>query len=597
MDNDLLTKELKLITNTNTKFFIPSYQRGYRWDTRQVEDLLDDLFEFLNTENKGKYCLQPIVVKMGENEKWEVIDGQQRLTTIYIILTRLKKSISSIKPYSIEYETRDNTEDFISQLDGSLDNTNMDFYHISNAYKVIDKWINNKFQNELEVSIETDLFSTLMKDVEIIWYQINDETNPIDIFTRLNVGKIPLTSSELVKAMFLSSNNLSFGEGEYSQNEIYRKQLEVAGAWDRIEYSLREEAFWGFLNEDNSSYPTRIDFVLDMISNAKKAHADDQYYLFRHFYKELNDLKRDEDFLKELNRKNNSIIDNKWDEIRAAHRTLREWYSNHKYYHLIGYLIHNGTKASEIYKQYKTSTKTDFIEFLIRSIRVTVSSSSLTALKYGSNNKEIHRVLVLFNVISTMNIRDSNIRFPFNKLNDKKITWSLEHIHAQNSQNLKKSDYSNWLLDHKKALIRKNESENRDLIARIDVMLQQDSTTSSNSIDETTFESIFNEVIDVFTDKDDKETELHDISNMALLDKDSNASLNNSVFEVKRHTVLDLERKGAFIPISTRNVFLKYYTDSPEHLSYWTSLDREGYLSKIESTMEPYLKNEKDEQD
>ena len=78
-------------------FFIPNYQRGYRWEKQQVVDLLDDLKEFIdNTEGNSSnfYCLQPIVVKLcdtetlkaeqlnstNDNNIWyEVIDGQQRL--------------------------------------------------------------------------------------------------------------------------------------------------------------------------------------------------------------------------------------------------------------------------------------------------------------------------------------------------------------------------------------------------------------------------------------------------------------------------------------------------------------------------------------
>ena len=65
-------------------FFIPTYQRGYRWDKQQVTELLNDLYEFKGGDNSF-YCLQPIVVKKRQDGRFDVIDGQQRLTTIYII--------------------------------------------------------------------------------------------------------------------------------------------------------------------------------------------------------------------------------------------------------------------------------------------------------------------------------------------------------------------------------------------------------------------------------------------------------------------------------------------------------------------------------
>ena len=92
--------ELKSVSELLKKnFFIPSYQRGYRWTKQQVKDLLNDVNEFQPEKNKDTneetwYCLQPLVVsemdsnrkkecQLPENEYWyEVVDGQQRLTTI-----------------------------------------------------------------------------------------------------------------------------------------------------------------------------------------------------------------------------------------------------------------------------------------------------------------------------------------------------------------------------------------------------------------------------------------------------------------------------------------------------------------------------------
>ena len=56
-------------------FFIPNYQRGYRWDKEQVEDLLNDFFEFYSNDEQDFYCLQPLVVKkctLDEIRKYEL---------------------------------------------------------------------------------------------------------------------------------------------------------------------------------------------------------------------------------------------------------------------------------------------------------------------------------------------------------------------------------------------------------------------------------------------------------------------------------------------------------------------------------------------
>ena len=101
MENNLTLKTVNELCLS--KFYIPSYQRGYRWNKYEVLDLLNDIAEFQprlvgDTDEKTWYCLQPVVVK-DNNGVFEVIDGQQRLTTIYLllhILIRITKRIDRI---------------------------------------------------------------------------------------------------------------------------------------------------------------------------------------------------------------------------------------------------------------------------------------------------------------------------------------------------------------------------------------------------------------------------------------------------------------------------------------------------------------------
>ena len=155
-DNQIGLKTIEEIFGLG--FFIPNYQRGYRWTCQQVEDLLNDINEF-NAEKEGFYCLQPLVVRLRNEEdivkqihesnklseireilnnsegKWEVIDGQQRLTTIYIILTCLGVNSS----YSLEYETRSKSSEFLLNMDkDELDN--IDFYYMAQARRTVNSW-------------------------------------------------------------------------------------------------------------------------------------------------------------------------------------------------------------------------------------------------------------------------------------------------------------------------------------------------------------------------------------------------------------------------------------------------------------------------
>ena len=91
-----------------TRFWIPAYQRGYRWKRLQVSQLLDDIWEFIQNNQGGPfYCLQHLVIKRCGREDgdydYEVVDGQQRLTTIHILLNCLRTQLDALekKPFSI----------------------------------------------------------------------------------------------------------------------------------------------------------------------------------------------------------------------------------------------------------------------------------------------------------------------------------------------------------------------------------------------------------------------------------------------------------------------------------------------------------------
>lgn len=142
--------ELKTINELNHySFFIPAYQRGYKWTPKEVEDLLNDINEFKprligDTDDKNWYCLQPIVVKEKasldvKTPEFEVIDGQQRLTTIFLILQYLNQDYvpeKRDKLFGLDYQTRKGTSDFLNSLDiNNIVEDNIDFYYINNAYK------------------------------------------------------------------------------------------------------------------------------------------------------------------------------------------------------------------------------------------------------------------------------------------------------------------------------------------------------------------------------------------------------------------------------------------------------------------------------
>ena len=152
MNNNISIKTISELLKCN--FHIPSYQRGYRWTEQQVTDLLNDINEFspkeiANSDEKTWYCLQPIVVKQKDENEWDVIDGQQRLTTIYLILYYLNQRYTEegkVKLFELEYETREGSANYLKNELGKIekDNSNIDYFHISIAYQTIKGWFKEK---------------------------------------------------------------------------------------------------------------------------------------------------------------------------------------------------------------------------------------------------------------------------------------------------------------------------------------------------------------------------------------------------------------------------------------------------------------------
>lgn len=132
-----------------------------------------------------------------------MIDGQQRLTTIYLIYRFMNEESSGFidEPrFTLSYATREKSEDFLKSIDESRKEENIDFWFFCSAYESIKAWFSKKDRK----STLTNMNKYFDEIVKIIWYEVEESEDAIGLFTRLNIGKIPLTNAELVKAMFLS---------------------------------------------------------------------------------------------------------------------------------------------------------------------------------------------------------------------------------------------------------------------------------------------------------------------------------------------------------------------------------------------------------
>lgn len=626
MENDtnersLEDKSIGDIVKEDYKFIIPSYQRGYRWGEREVEQLLNDVFchaneqKFFEVKNKKfkSYYLQPIVVKKTEKQEYEVIDGQQRLTTIYLLYKYFCKNkvddLSDLLPkFTMSYDARKQSGEFLSNYPDCDDlekDQNIDFYHMDVVYNKIKKWfeeVKHSFKEDHQ-SIDAQQLCKWMKDyfdkhVEVIWYQVGQEEDSIQLFTRLNRGRIPLTDAEFVKALLLQENS-----GDQSKSEGETREV-ISMRWEEMEAELHKDAFWLFLtNKDDfryctPKYRTRIELVLELAAeelaaeafNETKIDSRDELRIFRIFEKKYQEGGGRQEI---------------WREIKTAFLRLKGWYEDQDLYHKIGFLIASESLIScekdysilgiyksflerEVYKDKDPGAKTNiknresdksFNGWLNKGITKCVTTcfagkDSILDFSYDreKDKGKMQALLLLFNVETMRTNGKRDQRFPFHiyKDVDSQNPWSLEHIHAQNSEELKNEEAQNkWLDEHKDFIDNDyNKSENEKM----------------------NLQKLCVDYIKEYKESGKKPV-IQDISNMALLIMKDNDEIDNKTFDEKRDYIARLEERGSFIPICTKKVFSKAYTKSaehPVHFLFWGPEDRWAYVKAIEDILDKY---------
>lgn len=585
------------------RFFVPKYQRGYRWREGQVRDLLDDIDAFNpGGDGRGWYCLQPLVVHRGtEAEGWRLVDGQQRLTTIKLILTwldrhyveELCKQLSSStqetqgidqliltwlgrrdvegrqRIFSLTYETRGSDKDWLAVLDDEqAARRNIDYWHIRQAWQCICEWFGERGE-----AFDTYAFSSkLLHRCRFIWYDTGlggtDNDNEEDVFIRLNDGKIPLTSAELVKALFLNSSNFA-GSGD--SEAIRLRQLEISSQWDMMEEALADDAFWAFINGRENRQRPRIGYILDLFAGKLYEKVDYDYFTFREFQGYLDSS--DEESGKRWDEANQT-----WNEVRDTFLALREWFGDKRFYHLAGYLLNTGEKnAGELIDEYRSMEKDVFTAYLETEIRKSIDWDGDEEITYG--DPRLRRILLLHNVVTMMRQDNETARFPFGDF-IAGGNHDIEHIHPQNPKEPDTpAKRREWLLVQKPYV-------NDGLKALIDSFDAWE--------DGEAFGKLYGDIRAYFAN-DLEEDETDGLSNLCLLQARLNRSYHNSFFPDKRAKILLADQEGTFIPACTKRVFYKYYTTELQGMTSWDRGDREAYLANIKETLKPYLKKKNHE--
>ncbi|STZ56120.1 Uncharacterized conserved protein [Moraxella lacunata] len=272
-------------------YVIPIYQRNYAWSDDEVRQMIKDIQEYCKTNNNKRYYLGALTVKKRADNAFEVIDGQQRLTTLFLILSVLNYSFK----LNLSFEHRQNSSDELNIIkkQGELNGDSQ----ISVIYNYLQKQ-----------SFSDNFLSVLLNNVQIIRTEIPENTDLNQYFERMNNRGEQLEQHEVIKAKLMSElkddDRAVFSAIWNACSDMSRYAVSSFSADERHElFQDNGEYFWLYENFDNlkenfqkskkkakkdkvqneNSYPSELGKILStnfvLIKN-DKSNQDNQYERF-----------------------------------------------------------------------------------------------------------------------------------------------------------------------------------------------------------------------------------------------------------------------------------------------------------------------------
>lgn len=578
-------------------FFVPSQQRGYKWRVRNVLELVNDLLDFQQS-GTAVYCMQPLAV-VKQNNKYIVLDGQQRLTTLFLIISALGLSPG----YGFEFERDNNATDERKHLLANLyaldrpDDTSIDYYYISKAYVALaylfgnDVVIDGFSEEETEYlrllkkqlgdsgkswlkwllshneSYRPQNSATAAKKIVFIWYEVDGE-NAHQVFRNLNSGKIELNNSDLIKALLLSDSSTVQPE----------RRAVVALQFERILLQMKDDRFWHMLQRceyKRNGYrmtqtvpkaeigqiirQNRIDLIFNLIAGVSETdYQNDALASFRYFYDRRHEL--------------NTL----WEDSYRLFLKLLGLYNGPFTYHYAGFLtfwsesnsynnIRNWLKWLD--ERSKKEVTDAFREEIRKWLHCSTESSGngvtdIVLPDYSDSTALLRRVLLLHNIETILSDythkRDSSKlklesiyeMFPFDLLYRQK--WDIEHIASQTDNDIRTKDAQTVWLNTVEAdfpaifdsSVEYVHGFNNDAINEIRRLKDEyDNAVRAGKSFGEIFSKLYRGVISASEDVlgNDRITDKDRLGNLCLLDSHTNRSYHNSLFPSKRRIMIEAD--------------------------------------------------------
>ncbi|MDB5024834.1 MAG: hypothetical protein JWP78_2589 [Mucilaginibacter sp.] len=569
-------------------YYIGPYQRTYKWGSKSMSDsvpvLLTDLYEaFLRGQTDERsdpeYFLQYITVKESEingNRLFEVIDGQQRLTTLRLIFLVLKNHFGQSAPefpdnyQMLQYSRYDyDVFESITQMEhedkSPEDLDNQDEFYMLSAYKRCKEFF--KLVEELDPDYLEPFIKFIFESVKLIINKENVSVMPEEVFAQLNMNRVPLTNVYLIKGLLLTRSSRRYRPDHTDRGftEILDERILMGGIWDEISSWINLHEITRFFFGNPSDKADGMTMLLRLVKPAGKAESNvvrtfrsslqsgvlsGEYLLFNDYH---DGIRSAQDAFTLL------------EQIRHTYQRMRSWHEEPILYNLLGYRQetenkHFETTAMLLSKANNTQVQTELEGYLKLQLN---PSPAIKQLRYDNGKRQIQRVLLALSVFPEAINR--NHRFDFFRYASE--NWTLEHIFPQNPKSGKFiiKDDRNWLLSQIELRNDEDPEEKEALKAQIN---------SGNEIEASKIDWILLSVTDV-----------HQLGNMALLSSKVNSALSNGFFNTKRKILVKRINEGNFVPQHTIDAFSKMLGTSGLE-------DADGNAADFDDTYETWSDND-----
>lgn len=558
------------------KYSIPPYQRGYKWDTKDIERLLKDIYEFSPNEDLDLfYCLQNItLVESLDSKTFNVVDGQQRLTTLTVILSYLDEFelINEKLQYNVRQETENFLKEYIfksSELKNIQDWNQLleiagykekdydyqDIFYLFNAYKTIQAWFE---ANPNSVSAMKDKILNHVKLIVNLPKNIEEQ----ELFENLNGKRVPLDGADLIRALIITrvaKKEVGDLDDSIKQNVlINERRVKIGLMLDRINLwwadDNKKNYFHQFTKESKASDENTISF-------------NDVTYPINYLYK-LYVLAYGEGVLDMEFFEKKVIEDGFLEELQLLQRTMENWYNDKVLYHLILFTSIYAREKSEdsptlnfkeLLKQWKELYRKDFIRFLKKRIANTEVFDDLikqserskeenekTAFSENWYDKKLVMVSTLLDIISILSSNSAYLPARHFKV----YKEDLEHIFPQTpvGDRIKDKVKQTQILKEYLEIINQSLSEEEKIyIDDCDI----------NWNDQNWKDSIKSRI----NDKIKKVIPVNSLGNMCVLHESVNRGYGNDFFLEKRIDIMRKSQDGYFIRPHVYDAFNKIFLE------------------------------------